>query len=170
LVQTFIHGWSSQSVAEVVKGQRQIADVFAQQSHDRLQVVAFRAGDAHGVALNGGLDFDFESLMSLTIFFASSEATPFLTLMICLTLSPPIFCTSSSTRKRTSTLRLAHLLRRMSRLGQAEIRSRQRRLIRILFVPRGIGAFEVKTAGDFFVALVYGVAQFDGVGFEYGIE
>src|SRR6516225_6168469 len=48
------------------------------------------------------------------IFLAVSDSIPFLTLMTCLTLSPPIFCTSPLSRKRTSTLRLVSLLRRIS--------------------------------------------------------
>ena len=39
---------------------------------------------------------------------------PLRTLMTCLTLSPPIFCTSPMSRKRTSTLRLVSLLRSTS--------------------------------------------------------
>jgi len=54
------------------------------------------------------------SLIRRWIFLAVSPSMPFLTLITCLTLSPPIFCTSPLSRKRTSTLRLVSLLRRMS--------------------------------------------------------
>ena len=39
---------------------------------------------------------------------------PLRTFTICLTLSPPIFCTSPLSKKRMSTLRLVNLLRSMS--------------------------------------------------------
>src|SRR5471032_2292141 len=55
------------------------------------------------------------SLMTRTIFFASSVSMPFLILMTCLTLSPPIFLMSPSSRKRTSTLRLVNLFVSTSR-------------------------------------------------------
>ena len=54
------------------------------------------------------------SLIILVIFLASSVSMPFLTLITCLTLSPPIFSTLPMSKKRTSTLRLVSLLRKMS--------------------------------------------------------
>src|SRR5690606_40569778 len=46
---------------------------------------------------------------ALPIFLAASLSMPFLILMTCLTLSPPIFSILPWSRKRTSTLRLTSL-------------------------------------------------------------
>src|SRR3990167_2584964 len=54
------------------------------------------------------------SLIMRWIFLDTSVSMPLRTLITCLTLSPPIFCTSPVSRKRTSTLRLVSLLRRIS--------------------------------------------------------
>ena len=46
-------------IAKVVKRQRQIGHLFANQRHSSLQVIAFSPADTNRVALNRGLDFDF---------------------------------------------------------------------------------------------------------------
>src|SRR5574343_1749664 len=44
-----------ESVPEVVEGQRQLGHFLAQERHGRLQIVALGTGDAHRIALDGGL-------------------------------------------------------------------------------------------------------------------
>src|SRR5438105_1152525 len=50
------------SVPEVVEGDRHVADLLADQRHGRLQVVALGARDAHRIALDGRLHFEFAVL------------------------------------------------------------------------------------------------------------
>ena len=46
------------SIAKVVKRQRQIGHLFANQRHSSLQVIAFSTADTNRITLNSGLHFD----------------------------------------------------------------------------------------------------------------
>ena len=91
--------------------------------------------------------------------------------MTCLTLSPPIFCTSPMSRKRTSTLRLVSLLRRMSSIWrELEIGIADQGDFLVLELDGGRRALEVKAGGDFLGGVVDRVSHFRQVGFANSIE
>jgi hypothetical protein len=56
-------------IAKVVKRQRQIGHLFANQRHSSLQVIAFSTADTHCIALNSGLYFDLAVFNQALDFF-----------------------------------------------------------------------------------------------------
>src|SRR5674476_1304386 len=111
------------------------------------------------------------SLIILWIFLDISVSMPLRTLMTRLTLSPPIFCTSPMSRKRTSTPRLVSLLRRIIfDLGHLKFSVADQGDFFILDFNRCGRVLEIKTRGDFLGGVVNSVFDFDQVGFANRIK
>ena len=158
-------------IAEVIKGQWQLAHVFAQQRHDCLQVIAFCAGDAYGVALNGGLDFDFGVFDELNDFFRVVRGHAIFDFDALFDFVAADFLYIFFDEETYVYIAFgAFVAQDVEYLAELKLGVGKGGSFEFFLFHACIGAFEVKTTGDFFVALVYSVAQFDGVGFEYGIE
>src|SRR5438552_6873355 len=166
-----LRGWLI-SFPEVGEGQRCLGDVLADQGHRALQIVALGAGDAHHVALDGGLHLQLALLDERLDLLRGVAVDAVLHRQHLLDL---VAADLLDLRAAVDVSRVDAALGQLGQqdvhhLADLEIAVGVQGELLVLLLDARRRALEVEAGADLLGGLVDGVLHFDEVGFEHGIE
>ena len=136
-----------------------------------MQVVALGAGDAHRVALDGRLHFEFAVLDQALDFFAQFALNAIAYLDHALDLVTTHFLHIAFVQKAHIDIAFGELVaQHVFYLVELKFRVAYQGDLFVLDVNRGSCAFEIKTGADFFGGVLHAVFHIDQIRFANGIK
>lgn len=158
-------------IAKIVKRQGHIGNIFANQCHSRLQVVALRAGDAHFFFLNRRLYLNFAVFNQFLQLLCQFTFDAIAHLNHLLDLIAPNFLRLAYIQKAHIHFALGEFVaQQIFDLGQLEFGITKHGNFFVFQLYSSRSAFKVKAGADFFRGILYRIFDLHKIGFTNGIK